>query len=259
VEFRPDLAQLELNLALLYQQGLDLRRSLQALDRCDSLDPSNPYAHYLRGNLLYKLGMLSQAEQELQNAIRLDPQTGIYHFALAQVLLRHQPSPVSRERARTELQTALSLGMANPAEAHYWLGLCYSGQGEWEKARRELEQSVALAPNAWAAYYALREALLHLGRVTEAREAESRFQGLRKAEDTRMKRQFFLQEVQRNPGSVQAHLQLAEYLAASGNAAEARQELETIRKIAGKRPLPPEIARRITNLFAGGQPARSSG
>src|SRR5439155_907561 len=103
-------------------------------------------------------------------------------------------TPDTTERARAELVRALELGVSEPAEAHYHLGLCYQRNRAWEDARRELETAVRLAPEAWSAWYALQEVLQQLGRSVEARQALERFRTLRAREDARMQRTFYLQE-----------------------------------------------------------------
>jgi len=246
---RPDLAQLHFNAGMLYLGAGELGNAVGALDRCVALEPQNHSAQYLRGNLLFKLARLDGAEQALAEAIRLAPGVGLYHYGLAQVYLR-RGAPEMAHRARAELERALALGVPEPAAVRYHLGLCCRREGDWEAARRELETSVQMAPEAWSAWYALQEVLVHLGRVEEARRARERFQTLRRQEDATMQRSFYVQEAQRNPESADAQYQLAEFLAHTGQAAAARQALARARQLAGRRATPPELERRLAALAA---------
>jgi tetratricopeptide (TPR) repeat protein len=212
VALRPDRAQLHFNLGMLYPQALELNKAVESLGRYSALEPNNHYALYLRGDLLYKLARLDDAEQVLNEALRLAPNVGLYHFALAQIHFRRTVSSETTERARAELQKALDNGAPEPAAVYYYLGMCRQRMGNYEEARQALQTSVQMAPEAWGAYYALSEVLRKLGRSEEARKARAKFAVLRAKEDLRMRRSFYSQEVERNPVSADAHYQLAAFL-----------------------------------------------
>lgn len=247
---QPDLAQVHYNLGMLYPQALQLNKAIESLERYSALEPGNHYALYLRGSLLYKLARLDDAERALQEAIRLEPHVGLYHFALAQVFFRRTPTPQTTERARAELQMALEMGAPEPAAVYYYLGLCSQRQGDWESARRQLETSVQMAPEAWGAYYALAEVLQKLGRPEEARKARARFAALRAQEDMRMQRAFYTQEVQRNPDSAAAHLQLAQFLSQQGEYNRASEALARAHRLAERQKEEKGLRRRIADLAA---------
>lgn len=253
-KLQPDLAQVYFNLAMLYPQTLDLNKGIWALDRYLALKPDDDYAHYLRGNQLYKLTQLDEAERAIQEAIRLAPQNGLYHYALAQVYLKRTVSPEMTERALGELQRALALDAPEPAAVHYHLGLCYQRKGDWEEARRELEASVAMAPEAWRAYYALQEVLTRLGKTEEASKARARFTALRKQENLRMQGSYFHQEVERNPRNASAYYQLAAFLKQQGDLRGARTALDQAKRLATANK-EQALRRRIATLAAAlGQP-----
>jgi tetratricopeptide (TPR) repeat protein len=231
---RPDIAQFQYNLGMLYPQALELNKAIEALSRYSTLEPGNHYAHYLRGSLLYKLARLDDAEKSLQEAIRLNHRAGLYHFALAQVYFRRTPSPEMTERVRVELQSALEMGAPEPAAIHYYLGLCYQRKEEWEAARRALETSVKMAPEAWGAYYTLAEVLQKQGRSEEARKARALFATLRAQEDARMQQSFYRQEIERNPDSAVAHYQQAAFLMQQRDYQNASKALAQARRLAEK-------------------------
>src|SRR5258708_28960638 len=172
---------------MLYPKALELTRAVDSLRRYCALQPGNHFARYQLGSLLYKLARLDDAEQELNEAIRLAPTAGIYHFALSQAYFRRTPSPEITERVRVELQLALDNGTPEPATTYYYLGLYSQRKGDWNGARSALETSVKLAPNASGAYYTMAEVLGKLGRLDDARKARQRFAALRAKEDARMK------------------------------------------------------------------------
>ena len=247
---RPDRAQLHYNLGMLYPQALELNKAIESLGRYSALEPDNHYAHYLRGSLLYKLARLDEAERALNDAVRLAPTVGIYHFALAQVHYRRTASPETTERARAELQKALDNGAPEPAAVYYYLGLCYQRTGDAEAARRALQTSVQLAPDAWGAYYALAEALQKLGHSDDARKARARFAVLRAKEDLRMQRSFYEQEVERNPERADAHYQLAAFLMRQGDRQGAAKPLARASRLSEAKREDAGLRRRIKSLSA---------
>ena len=243
---RPDLAQLHFNAGMLYIRTAELGKAVTAVQKAVTLEPENHSARYVLGNLLVKLARLDEAEQEISAAIQMARSVGIYHYGLAQILIR-RGTPAMTERARAELVQALTLGVAEPAAAHYYLGLCLQRTGAWEDARRELETSVKIAPEAWAAWYSLQEVRSHLGDGKGAAQARERFRVLRRREDARMQRKFYAEEAQRNPESAEAQFQLAEFLANQGEAAPARQALERAQRLAARKSTP-ELRRRLEAL-----------
>lgn len=244
----PQLAQLQSNLGMLYVQAMELGKGAEALRRCVALQPRDHSARFVLGGLLYKLAELDGAEREFEEAIRQAPGVGLYHFGLAQVCLRRSPSAPGMARARAELTRALALGLQQPAEAHYYLGVCYQRERQWEPAVKELQSSVKLAPEAWSAQYALSEVLQQLGRPEEARRALARFRELRAREDARMERSFYVQEAQRNPDSPDAQFQLAAALAERRDFSGARRALASARALASEKPGGSELRQRIAAL-----------
>jgi tetratricopeptide (TPR) repeat protein len=248
VSLQPELGQLYLNLGVLYLQSAELGKAVSAMERHSELEPLDHYGHYLRGNLLYRLARIDDAERALEAAIRLAPQVGLYQFALAKVILRRQATPANSERARTLLVHALELGVPEPAEAHYHLGLCFQRIEDWANARRELEIAVRLAPEAWAAWYALQEVLGRLGANAEAQRALQRFRALRAREDARMQQAFFVQEVARHPDRADARYQLAEFLSRAGDPGRAGEELSQARRLVATGPDAAALRQRIHAL-----------
>jgi len=63
-------------------------RAEQLLRSALALDPSLPAAHYQLGNLALKKGLMTEAQQHLEQAVKLDVRNGQAHFALARVYRR---------------------------------------------------------------------------------------------------------------------------------------------------------------------------
>lgn len=63
-------------------------RAEQLLRSALALDPSLPEAHYQLGNLALKKGLMIQARQHLEQAVKLDAHNGHAHFALSRVYRR---------------------------------------------------------------------------------------------------------------------------------------------------------------------------
>jgi tetratricopeptide (TPR) repeat protein len=63
-------------------------RAEQLLRSAMALDPSLPEAHYQLGNLAFKKGVMTEAQQHLEQAVKLDAHNGPAHFALSRVYRR---------------------------------------------------------------------------------------------------------------------------------------------------------------------------
>jgi Tfp pilus assembly protein PilF len=63
-------------------------RAEQLLRSAMALDPSLPEAHYQLGNLAFKKGVMTEAQQHLEQAVKLDAHNGTAHFALSRVYRR---------------------------------------------------------------------------------------------------------------------------------------------------------------------------
>lgn len=111
---------------------VDLGRKLQ------QVNPQNAVGWYLEGAGLARLALEQRttslpAIAALERAVRLDPATSRYHFALAKVCQEEK----QLDRAVEELNAAIRLEPRHE-RAHYVLGRLYIELGKTEQGRREL-------------------------------------------------------------------------------------------------------------------------
>ncbi len=153
--------------------------ALVYLKKAASLDPQNPILQTELGNAVSTLGDLPTAQEYYQHAIDLDPQNPVYWRILAEFSLMHQIQihqialPAARQAVLLAPQDPIGLDLlgqaffmledydnaertlqralqANPAypPAHLHMGQTFLMQGDLDKGRQELNQTISLAPDS---------------------------------------------------------------------------------------------------------------
>ena len=116
-----------------------MRNAVEA--RLSKLPPAQHAAgHVARSRRLINEGNYPEAEQDLAEAISLDPSNNEAHLLMAQVYEgegRHQD-------AAAQLETALKL--SNSVGAQLWLARIYLSLGQFPKAEEHSRAALALAP-----------------------------------------------------------------------------------------------------------------
>lgn len=151
--------------------------ALVYLKKAASLDPKNPVLQTELGNAMSALGDLPAAQEYYQHAIDLDPKNPVYWRILAEFSLTHQIQireialAAARQAVLLDPHDPISLDLlgealflledyanaartleraiqANPAyaPAHLHIGQVYLVQGDRDKGRQELDQTILLAP-----------------------------------------------------------------------------------------------------------------
>jgi tetratricopeptide (TPR) repeat protein len=119
--------------------ALTIRNAVEA--RLSKLPPAQHAAgHVARSRRLINEGNYPEAEQDLAEAISLDPSNNEAHLLMAQVYEgegRHQD-------AAAQLETALKLN--NSVGAQLWLARIYLSLGQFPKAEEHSRAALALAP-----------------------------------------------------------------------------------------------------------------
>ena len=103
-------------------------------------DAQHAAGHVARSRRLINEGNYPEAEQDLAEAISLDPSNNEAHLLMAQVYEgegRHQD-------AAAQLETALKL--SNSVGAQLWLARIYLSLGQFPKAEEHSRAALALAP-----------------------------------------------------------------------------------------------------------------
>lgn len=127
--------------------------------------PADSQAHAALSTVLLKLGDEKEARAEAGRAIGLDPDNAYAHYALAQALL-----PGDSLKAEEELREALRLEPLDPAY-HSALADIYFRRGDHAKAVEIVRKALEFAPESSALKSILGEALYLRDKLAEAEEA----------------------------------------------------------------------------------------
>jgi TolB-like protein/class 3 adenylate cyclase/Tfp pilus assembly protein PilF len=135
-----------------YTRGRQSRlEAIEFLTQAIQLDPSFLLAHCLLARVhseMYLVGLdhtpprLVRAEEALENARRVRPDSGHYHLALATYVYGGH---LNYDRARKELDIARR-SLPNEPSVYELAGYIHRRQGRWEQSMRDLEHSVDLDP-----------------------------------------------------------------------------------------------------------------
>ena len=130
----------------------------------------------LRARATYEQGVSHLSDKRVslglasvQEAVRLDPKSPLYHNTLGVVYLHYLSKP---QEAQAEFQKALELDPSY-ADAMTNLGVTQAQQGHWEEAVATYRKAISLPiyPNPEVAYANLGWAYLNLDKPREAEES----------------------------------------------------------------------------------------
>ena len=206
---------------LLYAWGTSLVRTRQSNDASKIFrllleqNSANPEVHFLLAQAYGQQEDYPHALEELQTALRLDPQVPEVHYYAGLVHLREGQLDAAADEFRAELQThptdtqaqyhlayvLLTQGKLAPAVtmlqeviqrksdyevARFALGRALLQQGDVSGAIENLEAAKKLAPDRDATYYQLSQAYRRAGRTQDAELALAKYRELR--ESSRLKK-----------------------------------------------------------------------
>jgi TolB-like protein/class 3 adenylate cyclase len=146
--------------------------------RIDQRSTTNPeaYALYLKGTELLRApslhSTLEEGQHDFEQAIALDANFALAHARLAQIHTRialfYDPSPIHKERGRTEGEEALRL-QPQLSEGHVALGLYYGRLArEYDRALEEYELAKQGAPNDVQIIYGIAHVQMRHGQFRAA-------------------------------------------------------------------------------------------
>jgi len=121
-------------------------------------------SYFQQGNLYEKDKAWSKAAQSYRGAIELDPEHGLCHFRLAEVLA----SQGSWQEALTYYQTAQEKSVSDSNHVGYKIGFALSRLGQNDEAIQAFKQSIENDRNYIWTYYQLALVLDREGRVEDA-------------------------------------------------------------------------------------------
>jgi tetratricopeptide (TPR) repeat protein len=178
-----------------------------AFARLFHLDPKSPAGHLLAGQMLLKKAYESEAQNELQQAVRLNPALPEAHFLLAEIALFEGRLPAAIEYLQTELSLNPNFSMA-----WYRLGDAYVRRQEWDNAVGDLQRAIWLNSDFSGPYILLGKCYLKQGNYSNAEGILRR--GLKL-----------------DPNNASGTYLLGQTLIAEGKSDEGRAEMEKVRSL----------------------------
>ncbi len=131
--------------ALIRDATGDADRAIALFRQYQQAEPNDVESYGLLANILDKAGRNQEAEQTLEQAIRLRPGYWPTYQRLGVFYLNHHEF----EKSAHSFLTGIGIAPENPA-LHYNLGALYFVQNRWPEAALEFEKSLAIRPTALA-------------------------------------------------------------------------------------------------------------
>lgn len=203
----PDNAQLSYALGVCYIQTRQPDKSRGLYARLYNLPPASAAAHLLNARMLLRQQFEETAEQELKQALALDPKLPQANFMLGEILVFR----ADLEQGIAAFQREIAL---NPAydQPYYRLGETYTRQLKWDEALTPLQKSIWLNPYFSGPYIVLGKVYLKKNDLGNAENM------LRYA-------------VRIDPNNATAHHLLAQTLQQANRPDEAKQEFAVAEKL----------------------------
>ena len=131
--------------ALIRDATGDADRAIALFRQYQRAEPNDVESYGLLADILDKAGRNQDAEQTLEQAIRLQPGYWPTYQRLGVFYLNHHEF----EKSAHSFLTGIGIAPENPA-LHYNLGALYFMQNRWPDAALEFEKSLAIRPTAFA-------------------------------------------------------------------------------------------------------------
>jgi tetratricopeptide (TPR) repeat protein len=135
--------------------------------------PDTRFLHYAYGDALAATSMYDEAQLQLREETRLNPESALAYMRLASIALQQRHS----SRALEDSKKAVALALES-SEAHYLLGRSYLEEGDTPAAIRELETARRYSPNSPKVHFNLARAYSKADRVAEAEHERAEFERL---------------------------------------------------------------------------------
>jgi predicted Zn-dependent protease len=117
--------------------------------------------------------MYDEAQLQLREETRLNPESALAYMRLASIALQQRHS----SRALEDSKKAVALAPES-SEAHYLLGRSYLEEGDTPAAIRELETARRYSPNSPKVHFNLARAYSKADRAAEAEHERAEFERL---------------------------------------------------------------------------------
>ena len=135
--------------------------------------PTTPFLHYAYGDALASTSMYDEAQVQLREEARLNPDNALSYIRLASIELQQHHVA----NALVDAKKAVALA-SDSSEARYLLGRSFLEGGDIPAAIRELETARQFSPNSPRIHFNLARAYSKAGRSTEAQESRAEFERL---------------------------------------------------------------------------------
>lgn len=176
VKLRPTDADAWQRMGLLLFGAGERYRSLDALTRAASLDPTDLFTQGSLGNIALNAGRLEQANHAFRAILAREPNDPAALIGLTRVMIRLDPSPASLKAA--EQQADAVVRNAPSAEAYRARGQVRMAQRRFGEAIKDLNASRALDPKVLDTYVFLSECYATDGKPDLARKASAEYDRL---------------------------------------------------------------------------------
>ncbi len=147
-------AQVETELAAIYQRQGKVKQALEHVEKALKLDPGYQEAHFLLAGLHVGLRQLKEATREYEHILKLDPENREARLFLATLYAQQRQFDKAILAIKDLLRQDPKLTVA-----HYYLGRVYLETGNLAEARKEFNQVLALEPGFVPAMFDLATAL----------------------------------------------------------------------------------------------------
>lgn len=141
VEKRPESVQARASLGRLFVLSKRPAEAVEQLNHALRLDPNLSVPHFYLGAAYFELANFEESAEAFERSIELQPNHADAHYEFSRTLIKLG----NRERAVRELRECLRLA-PNSAPATKSLGILLLEQGELQEAELFLEQAAKLAP-----------------------------------------------------------------------------------------------------------------
>jgi Tfp pilus assembly protein PilF len=141
----------------------DPRQALALLLKAHEILPRDPELLYESGFAAFQAELYKDAQQLLEETLRVAPTYKDARYALARVYLAENRGPEAEDQMRKYIAAAPS-----DATAEYGLGYVLVAEQKLDDAKAAFEQSIKLQPNQTESLYQLGEIALEQSRASEA-------------------------------------------------------------------------------------------
>jgi adenylate cyclase len=173
-------AMLAISQADLYWRGRSEESGLLAAEKALTLDPSLAEAHAAKGRVLASQGRVDEGLAELEEALRLDPDSYDVRIALAVTCHRldHYQAAIEHYERAAQLLPSDFYCLSLATMSYMALKRHDDADSAWRRALERIEKEIALRPDNAGALVHGAVALAYLGEKERAKQWASRAQAI---------------------------------------------------------------------------------